>query len=127
MNLQLEMQEGMADASFVAEGIMMTPPIDDEYWLFRVRLTEKQAMLGFPKFGTIGIGFAVEDDDWNTNLPYPCPALKILTHILDNKGDDDIRHSDCLEAIIMIQEASQAHFGLDDEAMDALRLRVSGI
>lgn len=58
--------------------VMFTPPLDDEYWLFRVKLTDKQAIVGFPKFGTIGIGFQVEDYDWNTNLPFSCEPQKNL-------------------------------------------------
>ena len=49
--------------------LMVTPALSESYWAYRVKLSDKQAMLGFPKFGTIGIGFAIEED-WNTNLPF---------------------------------------------------------
>lgn len=42
--------------------IMITPPLNEDYWLFRVKLTENQSLGGFPKLGTIGIGFAQEKD-----------------------------------------------------------------
>lgn len=40
--------------------MLMAPPIDEDYWLFRVKLSKKQSIVGFPKYNTIGIGFAVE-------------------------------------------------------------------
>ena len=83
----------------------MTPPIDEDYWLYRVTLTRRQAVVGFPKFGTIGIGFAAEED-WNTNLPYTIEADQIWQHIAHNKGDDSISDDDCLAAIRMIQDAA---------------------
>jgi hypothetical protein len=85
--------------------IMMSPAPGPDYWLFRVRVSDKQAILGFPKFFQIGIGFAVEDADWNTNLPATCDAEEIYEHIKENKGDDAISRETCLEAIQMIQAA----------------------
>lgn len=83
----------------------LTPALDETYWSYRVVLTPKQAIVGFPKFGTIGIGFAVEDEDWNTNLPYTCDAQQIFDHIAENKGDDEISAGDCVTAIEMIRTA----------------------
>lgn len=85
----------------------MTPAIDEDYWQFRVRLSDKQAIVGFPKFGTIGIGFAVEDD-WNTNLPYSSGTTEIYEHIKHNKGDGKIKRAACIKAIEMVQEAARA-------------------
>lgn len=84
-----------------------TPPIDKDYWAYRVKLGEVQAIVGFPKFLTIGIGFAHEED-WNTNLPYTCDAGQIFEHIKHNKGDESIPDEDCLTAIRMIQDAVNA-------------------
>lgn len=86
--------------------ILMTPPIDEEYWLFRVMLSKSQAIVGFPKFMTIGIGFAKEKD-WNTNLPYTCNTLEIYDHIKHNKGTGNIKMEDCIQAIRMIQQAAK--------------------
>lgn len=86
-------------------GLMLTPKLDENYWSYRVLLSEKQAVIGFPKFFTVGIGFAVEDEDWNTNLPYTCDAVEIFNHIKDNRGDDAISDEDCIAAIRLIQEA----------------------
>ena len=83
----------------------MTPPIDEDYWAYRVKLSETQAIVGFPKFGTIGIGFAVEED-WNTNLPYQSETDAIFNHIAHNKGDDSISDDDVREAIRLVQEAA---------------------
>ena len=43
-------------------GILMTPAIGEDYWVFRVQLHEDQALLAFPKFFQLGIGFAQEED-----------------------------------------------------------------
>ena len=87
-------------------GVMFTPPIDENYWLWRVRLSDTQAIVGFPKFMTIGIGFQREED-WNTNLPYTCPAGEIFDHISHNKGDDAIPDSACIAAIELVQQAAR--------------------
>lgn len=84
--------------------ILFTPPLDDEYWLFRVALSEKQAVVAFPKFTTFGIGFQYEED-WNTNLPYQSTAEYIFSHIRQNKADETISDDDCIKAIIMLQNA----------------------
>src|SRR5258708_977625 len=94
MNLVLE-TKGQPDKTPHIGPVMMTPPIDEDYWAFRVRLSEKQAIVGFPKFFTVGIGFAREED-WNTNLAYTCTADEIYDHIAHNKGDDSISRDDCL-------------------------------
>lgn len=82
--------------------LMITPPVGKTYWMLRVQLTEKQSIIAFPKFGTIGIGFAIETN-WNTNLPYTKPAKDIFNHIQENKGDDNITDEDCIKAIEMLQ------------------------
>jgi hypothetical protein len=84
--------------------IMLTPAVGGDYWAYRVRLSDQQAIVGFPKFTTIGIGFAVEED-WNTNFPYTCSTEEIYDHIEHNKGDDSISREDCLTAIRLIQDA----------------------
>lgn len=94
-----------ANETPVAGIVALTPSISADYWSYRVQLSDAQAVLGFPKFSTVGIGFAVEDDSWNTNLPYHCPTDQILAHIIDNKGDDAISDADVREAIRMIQLA----------------------
>ncbi len=86
-------------------GIMVTPAIDEDYWLFRVVLSENQAIVGFPKFFTIGIGFQ-QEKDWNTNLPYTSTAEDIFTHISHNKGDDTISDQECIEAIQLVKDAT---------------------
>ena len=85
-------------------GAMLTPPISDEYWAYRVCVADGQAIVAFPKFMTVGIGFAAEED-WNTNLPWTCSAEEIFRHIAHNKGNDSIADDDCIEAIKLIQAA----------------------
>jgi hypothetical protein len=97
-------RKNQEDRTLNIGGGMMTPPIDEDYWLYRVRLSENQAIVGFPKFMTIGIGFA-DEEDWNTNLPWTCEAAEIFDHIDHNKGDDSIADEDCVAAIKMIQAA----------------------
>lgn len=105
MTLTLERKD-QRNHTVAGAGIMLTPMIDEDYWAYRVRLSETQAIVGFPKFMTIGIGFAVEED-WNTNLPYICSAQEIYDHVKHNKGDDSISREDCIKAIEMIQEAAR--------------------
>jgi hypothetical protein len=85
-------------------GIMITPPIDEDYWLYRVQLWKDQAIVAFPKFNTIGIGFA-QEEDWNTNFPYTQDAQAVYEHIKHNKKYDEIPDWECREAIKLIQEA----------------------
>ena len=97
--------------------VLITPPINEDYWAYRVKLNDRQAVVGFPKFGTIGIGFAVEDD-WNTNLPYTCQTIEIVSHLWHNvdsdkpEGDefgevkgDDITVAEVYAAVGAIQDA----------------------
>lgn len=93
--------------------LMMTPRLDDDYWLFRVQLGGKQAIVGFPKFSTIGIGFAVEEADWNTNFPFWCTVEETWNHIKHNKGDDSIPDELCIEAIRMVREAAAERLGAE--------------
>lgn len=109
MELTLERKNQSDGTVIFGAGVMMTPAIDEDYWQYRVVLTAKQSIVGFPKFGTIGIGFAVEED-WNTNLPYTCETQKIWNHIKGNKGVK-IPDSDCIAAIAMIQEAVRSDKG----------------
>ena len=91
--------------------LLTTPAIDKDYWAYRVRLTDTQSVVGFPKFGTVGIGFAVEED-WNTNLPYrTCSAEAITKHIWHNRGDKSIKRKDVVAAVQMIREAAAADLG----------------
>ena len=105
MDLALEIR-GQEDKTpqLAAPGVTfsITPPIDEDYWAYRVRLSDRQAIVGFPKFSVTGIGFAVEED-WNTNLPSRCDTEEIFEHIRHNKGDDSISDDDVREAIRMIQ------------------------
>lgn len=92
----------------IAPGILVTPAISEDFWLFRVKLNGAgQAILGFPKFFTVGIGFAKETD-WNTNLPYGCTTEEIYNHIKHNKGDSKIPKARVLEAIRLVQSAAKA-------------------
>ena len=84
--------------------IFATPPIGKNYWLYRVKLHNDQAIIGFPKFNQVGIGFA-QEEDWNTNLPSRCEAKEIFEHIKINKKYDEIDDQDCIKAIEIIKEA----------------------
>lgn len=87
--------------------IMYTPPLNEDYWIIRVKVSDTQAIVGFPKFGLVGIGFAVEDADWNTNLPSGCEANQIFNHIKENKGDDLIPDERCIKAIRLVQKTAK--------------------
>jgi hypothetical protein len=95
------------DDGAIGPAMAITPSLGESYWAYRVRLSDRQAIVGFPKFSTIGIGFAVEDD-WNTNFPFTVDAGETYEHIAHNKGDDSISREDCVAAIRMIQDAASA-------------------
>jgi hypothetical protein len=109
MELQVEINQKFvkANTDINVGGITLTitPPLDEDYWLFRVKLHEDQAIVAFPKFSTFGVGFA-QEDDWNTNLPYQCDAQQIYDHIKHNKKYDEITDEQCIEAIRLIQDAA---------------------
>lgn len=107
MELTLERRDQQDKTPQLAGGLVsITPPIDEDYWAYRVRLSDSQAIVGFPKFGTIGIGFAVEED-WNTNLPYTCDTDQIFEHIAHNKGDDEIADDAVRAAITLVRAAAR--------------------
>jgi hypothetical protein len=103
--MQLEYNSNVVpDNGNLGAGVMITPPINADFWMMRVPLSDSQAIVCFPKFGTVGIGFQREED-WNTNLPHTCDARKIFEHIAHNKGDDSISDTDCIAAIEALQAA----------------------
>ncbi len=91
--------------------LMMTPEIDEDYWAYRVKLCKDQSIVGFPKFTTIGIGFA-QEDDWNTNLPYTSNAEDICKHIWHNHKYKEITKAQTIEAIEMIRNQAQKDMGV---------------
>lgn len=103
MELQLERRDQENKTVFAEIG-MICPSVNKDYWSYRVRLSDTQAVVGFPKYHTVGIGLAVEDD-WNTNLPFTCEAEEIFRHIKHNKADSAISDDDVREAIRLIQAA----------------------
>ncbi|MET0416657.1 MAG: hypothetical protein ABW022_11620 [Actinoplanes sp.] len=119
MTLTLE-NRNQPDGTAHIGPIALTPMVGENYWTYRVQLTEQQAILGFPKFNTIGIGFAVEED-WNTNLPYTVNAEEIYEHIEHNRGDSRIGREDCIEAIRLIQQAATADRGVAETAAERAR------
>lgn len=98
------LQEKYSDSIILNGLAMKTPNIDEGYWLFRVAVSDEQAIVAFPKFMTFGIGFQKEKD-WNTNAPYTRDAEIIYNHIKHNKCNKNIRKEKCIKAINMIQKA----------------------
>ena len=95
-------------------GLMICPPVGEDYWVFRVKLCKDQAVLGFPKFGMIGVGMALEEDG-NTNLPL-CTldtpfsnAIKIANHIKCNKKYKSITFKMIVDAILLIEEGAKQY------------------
>lgn len=79
MNLEIQINpRAIKDPTraLAGKGILLCPPIDEDFWLYRVPVSERQAIVGFPKFCVIGIGFQHEED-WNRNLPSSCDAVII--------------------------------------------------
>ena len=108
-SLSLE-RKAQSDDPPIGGWLAITPPIDEDYWAYRVQLGGGQAIVGFPKFGTIGVGFATEED-WNTNLPYTCTAEEIFAHIRHNKGVANATDEECVTAIRLIQFAAKTDRG----------------
>lgn len=107
LNLELSARNFPDDTLMIGgTAVQITPPLDEDYWLFRVKVSKNQAIVGFPKLFTIGIGFAKETD-WNTNLPYSSEAERIFDHIRHNKGRGP-KDAECVQAIRMIQDAVKA-------------------
>lgn len=86
--------------------VLLTPPLDADYYLARVSF-DKNAIQCFPKFTTIGIGFAKEED-WNTNLPYSSSAETIWEHIKHNKGGARITKKQGIAAIQALQDYARS-------------------
>jgi hypothetical protein len=77
---------------------------------YRVEVSDRQAVVGFPKLGRIAIGFA--DEILSCNVPHTCDAELIYELIEHNKGDGASRE-DCLAAIRTVQDAAKALLGGD--------------
>jgi hypothetical protein len=109
MTIKVEVNSAFARANDIiatpSRAIALTPPLDGDYWAYRVKLKHGQAIVAFPKFFTIGCGFAMEETDWNTNLPISCPTMEIFNHIKCNKKYKDIKNLDCIAAIEAIKAA----------------------
>ena len=86
--------------------IMMTPPIDEKYWVFRIKLHKDQAVVAFPKFGLMGIGFA-QESNWNTNLPSCDSTKSIVDHIWENRKYPQVTYAILTKAVKMLQKASK--------------------
>lgn len=109
-DLKLEVNPELVDGTknnFVLGDTMViaSPDLDEDFWQFRVKVDEDQAIVGFPKMFQIGIGFAKEEN-YNCNLPSTCDAKKIFNWIKDNKRYDSISDGVCIAAIRMIQNAA---------------------
>lgn len=106
------------DDGQISPNLAITPPINEDYWLMRIKVSEQQAIVCFPKFFTIGIGFQ-QEDDWNTNLPYTRDAEEIFQHIRMNKGDSSISDTTCIEAIRMLQDEIKRYLAEARAALEA--------
>ncbi len=127
MKLILEVSDkGLPNQGIIGgTGIMITPPVNEDYWYFRVRLNKAgQAIVGFPKFGGIGIGFA-QEEDWNSNLPFACAAPYIYKHIRYNKGSRNIAKATCISAIEMVREAARRFTNLSDDEWLSEQVRMA--
>ena len=83
--------------------VLITPPIGSGYFIARVPLFADQAIQIFPKFSTVGCGFA-QEEDWNTNLPITLPAEEIYRHIEHNKKYAEITEDQAIAAIKELQQ-----------------------
>lgn len=98
------------DVKFGRSIVMVAPPVDEDYWIFRAKLFKDQAVVAFPKFSGIAIGFA-QEEDWNTNLPCECQPEVIFNHIKHNKKYSEISNEKCLEALKSIRVLCRDQLG----------------
>jgi len=86
--LQLEFNpkfvDGQNEATFKFNNqiVMITPDMDEDNHIARVKLTDDVWVVIFPKFGLIGCGLYPELS-WNTNLPVNCEVKELITHVAD--------------------------------------------
>jgi hypothetical protein len=102
--------------------IMFTPDIDKDYYIMKVNLYKDQALVAFPKFGLIGVGFALESD-WNTNLPYQTDTERLYNWIKRNKKYRAITKQTCLEGLKMLQAACK-QYEKDEKAKEPIKVNV---
>jgi hypothetical protein len=77
----------------------------EDYWTYRVDLTENQALIGFPKHGTIGIDFLHNRGE---DLPYTSDPEYLADFFAPGRlegGDTEISRAAVIRAIKMIREA----------------------
>jgi len=81
MKIELNRKFIRAKDRFVAPDgkarLITTPPLDKDYWSVRVPLSKSQAIVAFPKFLTIGIGFQIEKASWTVSLQEPLLVFHI--------------------------------------------------
>ncbi len=94
--------------------------------MIAVRFENGQRLVGFPKFGTWGVGFWDHNGDANCNLPFDQEADEIWEHI---KGNSDVPmdKEEVLQAIAVLQVAIPwvcREYGMEvfyDPRLDTLR------
>ena len=82
---------------------IVTPPLDGDYFIARVVLHKDQAVQIFPKFMTIGCGFAIEEGSWNTNLPLAWNTDELVDHIWKNRKYEEITKEMVAEAVDLLK------------------------
>lgn len=97
------------------ETVVAYPHGGKNNWLFRVMVSDTQAVIGFRKFFTIGIGFMLEKS-MNTNLPHECPVKYIFDYIAENKGSDLIPDERCIAAVRLVKIAAKKWMDFEDKA-----------
>lgn len=112
MGLTLEINKNSIDkTNYYSSGdncIMVCPPTDENYWVFRVNLYKDQSVLGFLKYGLIGVGMAWEENS-NTNLPTNSGVNRISNHIKCNKKYKNITLSMIKKAVQLIIDGAKQY------------------
>ena len=126
--LKLELNNNILDQTraiiYNSDLFLSSPLVNEDYWLYRVKLVKDQAIVGFPKFGLLGVGFAIEEEYWNTNLPINCIEVegveKIWNHIKCNKKYPSITKKMGIEAIELIYKGYK-RFGNISTIVDKIK------
>lgn len=97
------------DQTQVAPNLSIGRSGGDDYWAYRVDLSDKQALIGFPKHGTIGVDFL---HNHGQDLPYSVNPERLADFFSRGRllgGDETMPRANVIHAIKMIREAVVEH------------------
>lgn len=88
------------------QAFIMTPQLTPDYWTYRVALSNGNAIVAAPEFGTLGIRYQIEDE-YNVTNRWDYTANEIEALIRRNRPANTTRE-EAMSAIRKIQGAIRA-------------------